>query len=650
MSRSSLHSLLRAGLHQFAKYVTVGFMNTGIDLLITNILVIFFGATSDGQLLVISLFASSCATINSYFFNRKWTFGVTSDQMPKYAFARFFGIACIAMAANASVFLFTYQLLISHWEMSHLLAVNLAKIFGIGTACLVGFFGYRVGVFELEGMRQFRQSFHFDTQSNRTTLARQVLVLLVAALLVRALYIMITTAMVGAAVNYAWSAESIAAGQFQEVESFWSMPFSYWEAFFLFLGFAPVAAAIVASLIPGVVLLVPVTVLARFLYGETVAWLAGWMTVFHPRLVEYSSNGLPDSLSLLVLVSGATLLTIAMSDRRGWGWLVAAGACFGIYFTAKMHSLVLLLLIVWIAWRGRGGGTRFGARPVTYLAGLLVGFGIYVCGYLGLVHLTVGSTGMLSQLNVFLGPLLELGIGDSLAYIPSNIVWTMSAMPGMLLSPLWFFAVLLPLFYGFHQRKGPGEALLLAMLIYPLVVVLLFRYDIIFLLPALIPVHILGSAAILACSEYLKQRFAIKRLHTWLVGLLSVFFVGMLSWKAVDTEIQYEPFRVVANWLKANVPAKDVVAGDGFGYVSTTGFLSGHRTVSRFWDEDPVGLVEFLLRKDARWLVVYEAYLHEVNPEVLSILDGGLPGMKLRFETQDRHHNRIQVYQVRGEK
>lgn len=650
MGRASLHAVLRAGLAQFAKYVTVGFMNTGIDLLITNILVILTSANSDGQLLVISLFASSCATINSYFFNRKWTFGASADQMPPYAFARFFGIACIAMAANASVFLFAYQILISRWGVAHLLAINLAKIFGIGTACLVGFFGYRVGVFELEGMRQFRLHFRFDLSRARWTLKRQVGILLLAALIVRLLYIAITTAMVGAAVNYAWSAESIASGQFQNVETFWSMPFSYWEALFIFLGMKPVHAAMTASLIPGVALLIPVTVLARFLYGETVASLAGWMTVFHPRLVEYSCNGLPDSLSLCMLVSGVTLLTLAMSSRRGWLWLFMAGACFGLYFTAKLHSLLLLLLIVVLAWRGKGGQTLFHSHPIKYVSGLFLGFIASVSLYLSLAHLTVGSTGTLPQFNVFLGPLLASGFENPLFYIPDNIIWTMSALPGMLLSPLWFFAVLLPLFYGFHDRKGPGETLLLTMLIYPFVVVLLFRYDAIFLLPTLIPIHILGSAAIFACSKYLQQRFEIKHLHTWLVGLLSLFFVALASWKAVDTEIQYSPFRVVAKWLKKNVPPQDIVAGDGFGFISTTGFLSGHRTVSRFWDQNPVGLVEFLLRQDARWLVVYEAYLNEANPEVLSILKDGLPGMKLRFETQDRHHNRIQVYQVAGHK
>jgi len=255
--------------------------------------------------------------------------------------------------------------------------------------------------------------------------------------------------------------------------------------------------------------------------------------------------------------------------------------------------------------------------------------------------MTVANTGMLSQLGVFLGPLWE-----PLSHISNNIVSAMSAIPGMLLSPLWFFAVFLPLFYGFQRKKGPGESLLVTMLIYSFIVVLLFRYDIIFLLSMLIPVHMLGSAAVVAYSTYLRHQFEIHRLHVWLVGFLSIFFVFLSGWRAVDTEMEYAPFRAVAEWLRSNVSRSEVIAGDGYGYVATTGFLSGHRTVSRFWDRNPKGVVEFLLSQNARWLVIYEAYLSEVNPEVLSILDDGLPGMKLKCETTDRHHHRIQVYQV----
>ena len=98
------------------------------------------------------------------------------------------------------------------------------------------------------------------------------------------------------------------------------------------------------------------------------------------------------------------------------------------------------------------------------------------------------------------------------------------------------------------------------------------------------------------------------------------------------------------------MPPGEVIGGDGFGFVTTTGFLAGHRTVPRFWDADPISLMEFLLRHDLKWLVVYESYLDRVNPEVLSILDTGLPGMKLVYQTRDQHQRRIQVYHLKNEK
>ncbi len=146
----SLSPVLRTGLLQFFRYVTVGLLNTGIDLAITNLLILFTGVASGGRLLLISLFANSCATVNSYFCNRRWTY--SAGSLPSFAFARFSGIALIAMFANTSVFLFTYQTLISHWDLSHLVAMNFAKMFGIATGCLVGFFGYRLSVFGRDEM------------------------------------------------------------------------------------------------------------------------------------------------------------------------------------------------------------------------------------------------------------------------------------------------------------------------------------------------------------------------------------------------------------------------------------------------------------------------------------------------------------------
>ena len=89
----------------------------------------------------------------------------------------------------------------------------------------------------------------------------------------------------------------------------------------------------------------------------------------------------------------------------------------------------------------------------------------------------------------------------------------MSAIPGVLLSPLWFFAVLLPLFYRFKGGKGPGEGLLLAMAIYPLATALFFRFDPKTLLPMVIPIHIFGAASIVACGQYLNERFQIQNLQ-----------------------------------------------------------------------------------------------------------------------------------------
>jgi len=114
-------------------------------------------------------------------------------------------------------------------------------------------------------------------------------------------------------VNYAWVADSFQR-RVSKVDASWTNLFCYWEALFRMLGLGPARGAVVASFVPGILLALPVAWMARALFGSSVAWLAGLLTVAHPRLVEYSCNGYAETFYLFAFALGAAFLLSCFPD------------------------------------------------------------------------------------------------------------------------------------------------------------------------------------------------------------------------------------------------------------------------------------------------------------------------------------------------
>jgi hypothetical protein len=70
------------------------------------------------------------------------------------------------------------------------------------------------------------------------------------------------------------------------------------------------------------------------------------------------------------------------------------------------------------------------------------------------------------------------------------------------------------------------------------------------------------------------------------------------------------------------------VAGDGYGYVSSSTFWAGIKGEPRLWTEDPARLAPWARERGFPVLILYEPYLREANPELLGVLETGVPGME----------------------
>jgi len=671
---------------QFLRFALVGVGNTAVDFAVTNLLVLVLQPQGGVVLLGISLAACSLATLNSYFWNRWWTFRSSSSMQRAREMSKFFAVALISMGINSSVFLFLARTLPSRFPISPLLSINLAKLAGVAAAFAVSFLGYRYGVFQTEAIRSFRASFRFEEKG--APFLRQAVGVLLVGIGARVVYLSLTTAVFGDAVSYGWVADSISRGEFVRVDTCWSNLFSYWEALFRGLGLGLVPSAIASSLVPGIALAVPVAWIARMLFGSRTAWLAGILTAVHPRLVEYSCNGYPETFYLFFLTLGIGFSIRAVRRPSRWAaaaWGTAFGICFAVRDEAILAFVLSLAAVAMMPLLSRRRGIRDHRRGISsegvgalVLVGVLT-FMILGAAYAGLSMATLGTPGLDRQADRLWkqlsdpqdyrdaameiygahGDLYGVSAGsleaDSLQVkaslarrLPRNLMYSLERLPGVLLSPLPLFALLLPLFAHLRKNDAGGRLSLLVLLVFPLGFYPLIQVEPRLFLPILIPVNVFGAAGVEAFCAYVVRDSQRSRLFEVVAGGMLLLSLGLTVWRAVDVEAAYRHHREVGKWLESHSRIDEVIIGCGYGNASTSGFLAGRRTIPRIWTADPNDLAAFAAQKGGDLLLIYESFLDHVNPELKIVLDSGIPGFVKVFETSDRHGKRVQVFRVVG--
>lgn len=143
--RPSRWKQLRKQIGQIGKFGVVGGLNTILDVVVLNLLLWIFPATTTLALLLFNSLAYSVGAINSFLLNKYWTFQqrrkTTWKEVSRFIIATLCGMGCndgIIWCANTFV----------HFPGSNTtLWTNATKIFAIaGTVC-ISFFGMRLWVF-----------------------------------------------------------------------------------------------------------------------------------------------------------------------------------------------------------------------------------------------------------------------------------------------------------------------------------------------------------------------------------------------------------------------------------------------------------------------------------------------------------------------
>lgn len=136
---------------QFSKFVVIGFMNTAIDFGVLNLLMWQTGIYRGKWIILLNAIAFAVAVINSYLWNKYWTFRAKEADEPgeiAKEFSQFIMVTLIGLAINTSIVFGVTTFITPFFGLSLELWANLAKAAATGFSLIWNFIGYKFIVFK----------------------------------------------------------------------------------------------------------------------------------------------------------------------------------------------------------------------------------------------------------------------------------------------------------------------------------------------------------------------------------------------------------------------------------------------------------------------------------------------------------------------
>jgi len=130
---------------QLLRFGLVGGINTFIDLLAFNMLVWMFPTNDTSTLILFNSLAYAIGAINSFLWNKLWTFKYSSEVTPTQLL-RFTIVTGLGVLCN-DVFLWLITTLLNSFSATGFIWTNVAKISAIGGSVAVSYIGMRFSVF-----------------------------------------------------------------------------------------------------------------------------------------------------------------------------------------------------------------------------------------------------------------------------------------------------------------------------------------------------------------------------------------------------------------------------------------------------------------------------------------------------------------------
>src|SRR5712692_2393102 len=130
---------------QVLRFGLIGGLNTLVDVLILNSLLLLFPTTSAPKLLAYNSLAYSLGAVNSFFLNKYWTFG-SRQQVTRGEQARFI-LTTLCGIGWSSAILWLASTLLHRFLVNATLWANASKVLAIAGTALISYLGMRLWVF-----------------------------------------------------------------------------------------------------------------------------------------------------------------------------------------------------------------------------------------------------------------------------------------------------------------------------------------------------------------------------------------------------------------------------------------------------------------------------------------------------------------------
>lgn len=135
-------------LWQAAKFVLVGMLNTFVDLGVLNILILITQISSGTVYSAFKGISFIVAVINSYFWNKFWTFKRKENVNPKKEFTQFFVVSLIGFGINVGVASLVVNMVGPQFGLSEKIWANIGAIVATFCGMTWNFLGYKFIVFK----------------------------------------------------------------------------------------------------------------------------------------------------------------------------------------------------------------------------------------------------------------------------------------------------------------------------------------------------------------------------------------------------------------------------------------------------------------------------------------------------------------------
>jgi len=135
-------------LFQLAKFVLVGALNTFVDLGILNILMLLTVITSGWLYSLFKALSFTASVVNSYFWNKFWTYERKETKVGGKEFGKFFLIAGIGFFLNVAIASFVVNVIGPQFGLSEGIWANIGAFIAIICVFMWNFLGYKFIVFK----------------------------------------------------------------------------------------------------------------------------------------------------------------------------------------------------------------------------------------------------------------------------------------------------------------------------------------------------------------------------------------------------------------------------------------------------------------------------------------------------------------------